>query len=322
VSVWYWPDVEAWAKATGRRPPGQRGSFWRAQQRSRGQSFGHNGLIISPDPDAPISRSTSAQPWRRYVALGDSLTEGLEDPYPDGRLRGWADRLAQHLADRGGESIQYANLAVRGRLLGQILAEQVELALALQPDLVSIWGGGNDMLRLSADPDAMAIKLEEAVARLRGRGIDVLVGLGVDSRESILKVTRPRNALYNTNIWSLARRQDAFVMDIWGMRSLRDWRMWHDDRMHLNSECHERVSQCALVALGLAPDREDWDEPLPPLPPMSRRERYEWNRDWAAHHLRPWISRRMHRTSSGAGRLPKQPTWVTIAPTPSSAPTP
>ena len=121
-------------------------------------------------------------PWRKYVALGDSLTEGLQDFDDAGNPVGWADRLAQLLADRAGTDIAYANLAIRGRLLGSILAEQVEPALTLEPDLVSIWGGGNDMLRPEADPDAMAAGVEDAVVRFRKAGADVLVGLGVDSR--------------------------------------------------------------------------------------------------------------------------------------------
>ncbi len=92
--------------------------------------------------------------WRRYVAMGDSLTEGLVDPYPDGSPRGWADRFAGHLAAAAGEPLQYANLAIRGRLLRPIIAEQLEPALALKPDVVSLWGGGNDIMRPRVDVDA------------------------------------------------------------------------------------------------------------------------------------------------------------------------
>jgi hypothetical protein len=48
--------------------------------------------------------------------------------------------------------------------------------------------------------------------------------------------TRKRTAAFNANIWSLARRQGALVMDTWGMRSLRDWRMWHADRIRLSDD--------------------------------------------------------------------------------------
>ena len=93
--------------------------------------------------------------WRRYVAMGDSLTEGLVDPYPDGSPRGWADRFAGHLAAAAGEPLQYANLAIRGQLLRPIIAEQLDAAVALKPDLVTISAGGNDVIRPGTDPDAM-----------------------------------------------------------------------------------------------------------------------------------------------------------------------
>jgi len=255
-----------------------------------------------------------AHAWRRYVALGDSLTEGLVDPNPDGGPRGWADRFAQHLADRAGEPVEYANLAIRGRQLRPIIAEQLEHALALKPDLVSLWGGGNDILRARADVDAITSELEQAVIRLREAGIDVIVGTGIDSKGSpVLELTRPRTAIYNANIWSLARRHGAYVIDVWGMRCLRDWQLWYDDRLHFNSIGHERVSHAALVAVGLEP-RPGWDNPLPMLPPKSRREWVDWQLTWAREHAGPWIGRRIRRTSSGAGRVPKLPDYVSVRP--------
>lgn len=253
--------------------------------------------------------------WRRYVALGDSITEGLADEARDG-YRGWADRLADALADRSSpEPFEYANLAIRGRLLPQILSEQVPAARELQPDLVSIWGGGNDMLRPGADPDAMAASLEDAVVGFREAGADVLIGLGVDCLGSpVLELTRPRTAVYNAHIWSLARRHGALVIDTWGLRSLKDWRMWAEDRIHLNAAGHARVAQAALVGLGLDPDDPDFALPLEPRPPMSRREAASWNYVWARDHLRPWLMRRVRRTSSGHGRDPKLPQPVRWSP--------
>jgi lysophospholipase L1-like esterase len=254
-------------------------------------------------------------PWRRFVALGDSLTEGLQDFDDSGNPIGWADRLAQLLADHSGSDIGYANLAIRGRLLAPILAEQVEPALALAPDLVSIWGGGNDMLRPEADPDAMAAAVEEAVIKFRTAGADVLIGLGVDSRDSpIIRLTRNRTAIYNILLVGVAARHGAHIIDAWNLRSLRDWRMWHEDRIHLNTYGHQRVAQAAFAALGLEPDDPDWDIPLPARPAMTGREQLDWNLTWGREHLVPWLGRRIRRTSSGVGRTPKLPQYVTVSP--------
>jgi lysophospholipase L1-like esterase len=66
--------------------------------------------------------------FERYVAIGDSTTEGLDDPYPGGAgYRGWADRLAGRLAELQPD-LRYANLVIRGRLAAQVHAEQLELA--------------------------------------------------------------------------------------------------------------------------------------------------------------------------------------------------
>ncbi|WP_051208047.1 SGNH/GDSL hydrolase family protein [Propionicicella superfundia] len=254
-------------------------------------------------------------PWTRYVAIGDSVTEGLMDARPDGSYAGWADRLAAVLRERRlGRPFQYANLAIRGRLLSAILTEQLPQALALQPDLVSLWGGGNDTLRPNADPDRLAAAVEDAVVTIRATGADVLIGLGVDSGGTpVLELTRGRAAVYSANLWSIARRTGARVLDVWGMRSLHDPRMWADDRIHFSSEGHRRVAECALVGLGLEPSDPDWDRPAEPRPPASRTERLRADSVWAREHMLPWIGRRLRRTSSGAGRTAKRPTLEDVA---------
>ncbi|GIG27703.1 SGNH/GDSL hydrolase family protein [Cellulomonas marina] len=275
-------------------------------------------------PTGPVPR------WQRYVALGDSFSEGLwdlaptaEDPAPrppaageplpgTGSCRGWADLLAGALSQRrtaaGLEPLLYANLAVRGRLLGRILDEQVPAALELGADLVSLVGGGNDILRPGADVGALARGLEDAVVRLRAAGADVLLGTGVDTRESpLVRATRGRVAIYSTTIWSIARRHGAHVVDLWGMRSLADWRMWADDRIHLTTDGHVRVAQAALVGLGLDPDRADWDDPLAPLPPAPRLERVRADARWVRAHVYPWATRRLRGRSSGDVVSAKRP---------------
>ena len=247
--------------------------------------------------------------WTRMVSLGDSFTEGLHDG-DDDALVGWADRLAVHLDRRqpDGPPLEYANLAIRGRLLGQIIEEQLPRALELEPDLVTLCGGGNDLLRPGADPDALAALLEAAVVDLRGRGIDVLVQTLVDPKDSpVIRLQRARYGVFNTSVWSLAQRHGAHVLDLWGMRSLRDWRMWSSDRIHLTPEGHARVAQGALVALHLDPDTPDWDDPLAPLPHPPRVEWLRANARWAREHGLPWVRRRLRGESSGDGRLPKRP---------------
>lgn len=270
-----------------------------------------HGTHAAPDEQDPPTAARVR--WQRYVAVGDSFTEGLWDqPEPDGECRGWADVLAAHLSTRrtsvGDEPLAYANLAIRGRLLRPILAQQLPDALAMQPDLVSLVGGGNDILRPATDVDALARSLEDAVVAIRATGADVLLSTGVDAADSpIVRRTRGRVGVYNAHVWSIARRHGGHVLDLWGMRSLRDWRMWAPDRIHLTADGHARVAQAALVALGLPPDDAAWDDPLTPLPPTPRIQQARENAQWLREHVYPWATRRLRGQSSGDTRVAKRP---------------
>lgn len=252
--------------------------------------------------------------FTRYVAIGDSFTEGLNDadPHRTNAYVGWADRLAAHLAQiagEAGETFGYANLAVRGRLLNDIAGQQVDDALALEPDLVSIVGGGNDILRPKADIDALARRLDDAVARLRASGADVLLATPVDPRDApLVKATRGRAAIYAAHIWSIARRHDAHVIDLWGMTTLRDWRLWAADRIHLTSEGHRRVALNAFTTLGFTVDDAGWADPLPAAPPISRADAARANAQWAREYVGPWVQRRLRGQSSGDAVSAKRPT--------------
>jgi lysophospholipase L1-like esterase len=259
----------------------------------------------SPAVSSPEGR------WRRYVALGDSFTEGLEDRAPGG-YRGWADRLADHLGAAGAGEVAYANLAVRGRLLGQITGEQVPAALALSPDLVSLVGGGNDVLRPRSDPDTLAALLEDAVVRLRAGGADVLLATPVDPVQSpLIRLTRGRAAVFNAHVWSIARRHGARVVDLWGMRSLQDRRMWATDRIHLTAQGHQRVAWQAAEILGLGAGG-DWVTPLPPEVARGLRRAAREDARWVREYLGPWVGRRLRGRSSGDHVRPKRPNAVPL----------
>ena len=260
------------------------------------------------------ARGREPRAFTRYVAIGDSFTEGLSDTDPEltNAYVGWADRLAAHLARTAGEdnrNFGYANLAVRGRLLEQIAGPQVDDALALEPDLVSMVGGGNDILRPKADIDALAARLEDAVARLRAGGADVLLATPVDPRDApLVKATRGRAATYAAHIWSIAQRHDAYVIDLWGMAALRDWRLWAPDRIHLNPEGHRRVALNAFSTLGFTAPDAGWADPLPAAAPISRADAARANAQWAREYVGPWVQRRLRGQSSGDTISAKRPT--------------
>jgi len=259
-----------------------------------------------------VSRTT----YTRYVALGDSITEGLCDPAParPGTWLGWADRLAGILdgdARLSGQSVEFANLAVRGRRIADVVGEQVPGALALKPDLVSVLVGANDLMSPAADPDALAERLADGVRMLRAHGTTVLLANLFDPQFAFfLKPFRGRAAVFNANIWSIARDHHAVVLDVWGVREFRDPAMWGADRVHLSARGHRLLATHAAHALGVpyaetavadTADARDEHVSTPELP-----EDLPF-RTWLRVHAIPWAARRLRGISSGDGLSPKLP---------------
>ena len=227
------------------------------------------------DPVTPTAASRRV--WTRYVAIGDSFTEGMSDPdptHPD-RYVGWADRLAHHLdavAEHEHLPFGYANLAVRGRKLDDVVGPQLDNALsdAARPGLDGRAAATTCSARRSTST-ALASRLEEAVVRLRHAGTDVLLATPTDTRDAgLFKTLRGRHAVHTANLFTIAQRHGCFVLNLWGMAALRDWRMWADDRIHLTGEGHRRVALAALTALGHRTDLADWTTPLPPADRATR----------------------------------------------------
>lgn len=255
-----------------------------------------------------MNDSTLAHPWTRYVALGDSFTEGIGDPEPSspGGYRGWADRVAEELS-HGTEDFKYANLAIRGRLLGQILSEQLEPALALKPDLISISAGGNDLIRPGSDPDALAEQLDAAVGHMAATGATVLLFNGPDIRDTpVLGLVRGRVAIFNENLRTIAARHDAIVADMWSLRQLSGPQMWDLDRLHFSPLGHHTIAMMALDALNLKHSLV----PLEPTPLPAQKWQAARAEDlvWAREFLFPWVLRRLRHQSSGDGITAKRPT--------------
>ena len=251
-----------------------------------------------------------------YVALGDSFTEGVgdwDDSRPNG-VRGWADRVAEQLTQAGG-SWGYANLAIRGKLLHQVLAEQVEAALALKPDLVTIYAGGNDILRPKVDVDALMDAYDAGIAALRRSGAAVLVFTGFDSgRAPVFGATRGRTALYNELVREAADRRGAEIVDYWRMKELQDERYWDNDRLHMSPAGHLLTAKKVLEVLRCT-DTIDVPE-LDDLRARTRAEQLRRDAQWAKQYLGPWVGRRLRGVSSGDNLTPKYPVPVRLeAPT-------
>lgn len=262
----------------------------------------------APEPNrTPYVPNATVHPWRRYVAIGDSFTEGVGDPEPTSPngYRGWADRVAEVLSQQV-DDFAYANLAIRGRLIGQILAEQLEPALALKPDLVTFSAGGNDVIRPGSDPDAVAESFEDAVVRLSSEGATVVVFTGIDTNFTpVFRGIRGKVAIYNENIRAIADKYDCIVADQWALKEIQDTRFFDDDRLHLNALGHHEVARMVLRALNVPNDLQ----PMQPdaLPSRTWREARAVDLVWAREYLVPWVLRRLRHQSSGDTITAKRP---------------
>ncbi|ANH37432.1 GDSL-like Lipase/Acylhydrolase [Nocardioides dokdonensis FR1436] len=250
----------------------------------------------------------------RYVALGDSFTEGLGDVDPSRPhgLRGWADRVAEVLAT-GNPDFAYANLAIRGRKLDGILAEQIEPALALEPDLVTIYAGANDIMRPRVDLDLLLTRYGDAIARLTDSGAQVLVWTSADPGHSATyRLVHDRFRRYSDGVRALAARHGARVVDYWHLKEYADWRLWDSDRMHMGPAGHQRMAIEVLDTLGVPHDLAAL--PLPDHGPVPWHERLRTDATWARTFLVPWVHRRLTGRSSGDGMAPRYPEYTRIAP--------
>ncbi|MEY2228198.1 SGNH/GDSL hydrolase family protein [Streptomyces sp. BF23-19] len=246
--------------------------------------------------------------YLRYVALGDSQTEGLGDGDDTVGLRGFADRFAAHVAAVN-PGLQYANLAVRGRLAGQVRAEQLGPALDLRPDLATVVAGVNDILRPRFDAAEVAGHLEEMFAALTGAGARVATVTFPDLSVLVplARPVAPRIADLNDRIRAAAARHGVAVAETARPVAVTDPRMWTTDRLHASPVGHARIAAALAHAVGLPGSDDTWTHPLPSRPAAPGGSTVAAELRWAAAFLGPWLGRRLRGRSSGDGRTAKRP---------------
>jgi lysophospholipase L1-like esterase len=252
--------------------------------------------------------------YQRYVAVGDSQTEGLNDGTELTGYRGWADRLAEILAVHNPE-LRYANLAIRGRLAGQIHAEQTAPALAMEPDLVTVMGGLNDVMRPGFDPDTVSAEIDAMISAFTAARATVVTFTFPDIAEiaPLVRRMRPRVLELNARIRDIARQHSAVLVDAFEYTFTTDPRMWSRDRIHASPQGHARIAAATAHALDLPVDDPSWADPFPAQPPIGPWRRAGAELGWAAGVVGPWALHRITGRSSGDGRAAKRPRLTVVA---------
>jgi len=246
--------------------------------------------------------------FHRYVALGDSSTEGIDDPDGVGGYRGWSRRLAETIAAAQG-GLLYANLGVRGLTTAQIHERQLAAALAMRPDLATLFSGTNDVTAVRFDAEHVAAHFEAMQRALVATGATVLSFTLPDLTPlmPLARLIAPRIAALNQALRRASRNTGAILVDFASHPGATDSRLWSDDRIHANAEGHARIADALAEALHLPGSSDSWKQPLPPLSKPRRRQRCAAEARWIGRHLLPWVWQGLTGHSSGDGRTCKRP---------------
>lgn len=255
---------------------------------------------------------TSAR-FSRYVAIGDSSTEGLDDPDGRGGYRGWANRLAERVAAANPAAL-YANLGVRGLRTRQILETQLTIAAAMGPDLATVFSGTNDVVHRRFVPAEIAADMETMQRTLRDAGATV-VSFTLPDLTPVMPLARwlvPRVEALNEALRQAARRSGAILVDVALHPVASDPRLWSDDRLHANSLGHARIAEALAHAVDLPDATADWSAPLPSRPPRTLGAMVAAELDWGRRFLLPWFWRHLRGRSSGDGVVAKRPVLAPV----------
>ncbi len=246
--------------------------------------------------------------FERYVAIGDSSTEGLDDPDGEGGYRGWSLRLAERIAGIQG-TLLYANLAIRGRTTRQIREQQLGPALAMRPDLATVFSGTNDVLALRFDASSVAQDMEAMQRALTDSGATVL-SFTLPDLTPVMPIARwiaPRIRALNESLRAAAAKTGATLLDFATYPVGSDPRLWSADRIHANADGHARIADALAQALGLQGSDDSWKQPLPERPPLTRWEWLGAEMAWTARYLLPSPWRALRARLLDEPLRPKQP---------------
>lgn len=264
--------------------------------------------------------------FERYVAIGDSSTEGWIDPDGEGGFRGWANRLAERIAadQRSEGGLLYANLGVRGKRTREIVDEQLRPALAMRPDLVTFFSGTNDVIARRFDPDGLARDLESAHREIRATGATLLTFTLPDLVPvmPLARLLSARLEQLNDAVRRISAASGALLVDFAAHPLASDPRLWDPDRLHANPEGHARIAAALAHALGLPETGESagtsresagtWAEPLPPLPVRGPVSALRDEAVWVRRYLLPWLLFRLRGDREAAPRTAKRPLLLPV----------
>jgi lysophospholipase L1-like esterase len=244
-------------------------------------------------------------PWRTFVALGDSLTEGVGDPVRGRELRGWSDRLAAALR-QADDRLIYANLARRGLRTEEVRETQLDAALAAKPDLASALSGMNDLLDRAFDPSRYEADLESIVKPLSESGALVLTATFPDITtfsplpSRLTRGVQSRLSAASEAVREVSKRHDTVCLDADELPEPMERAVMSVDRLHPGPRGHVLLAQLFARLLS---ERSGVPIPEPEEAEVAGRMRQA---RWLLRQLDPVeIGRHLWRFSIAPSRRPR-----------------
>lgn len=237
------------------------------------------------------------------------MTEGMTDEVINGQYRGWADRIADVMAEQN-SNFTYMNLAVRGKLIQQVIDDQlpkIDNFVEGKETLVSFHAGANDVIRPNYNPAITLPLYIEASKKVAATGCTLMLFTVMEkptSKGKTGQIWESRFREFNKIVRHTAEITGAILIDWNDAPFLSDIRFLAKDRLHLNAEGHYRVAQGVLEKLELPYDSK-WKNPLPSADPVPKLKKIASDLRWILTFVLPWIWRRARGKSSGDGRKPK-----------------
>lgn len=273
----------------------------------------HTAHGTKPVPPITVT-SVADNRYSTYVAVGDSQTEGLWDIDDSGALIGFADRLAR-MVDAHSPGLRYANLAIRGKRVRDVLDVQLPQVVSMQPDLITVCVGMNDVTRPGRKFQQALVDLEELHRQLAETGATVVTTTFPDITR-ILPAGRllvSRVLEINDVIRTAAADHGFRLVDLYYADSMTDPDVWSPDRVHGSRSGHMLFAAAAAEALGLPGSNHDWALAGAGASHQSLRSRMYSQVLWTRNMFMPWIWRHVRGRGAGHGRTPRYPSLTPIS---------
>lgn len=198
----------------------------------------------SPADTSAAAEPTSAAPLSggiRYLAIGDSLTQGVGAP--DESTGAFPALLAEHWRADGCE-VELQNAGISGYTVAQILDEQVPQIESFKPNIITFQGGGNDIAN-GITIDEYHENVKSVLDSATGSGARVIVlaqndwarsPVGVDYGESVPS----QRAAFDDVLIEEASAHGAEFIDLRPLYAEQaDQDQWVEDGLHPTPEAYQ-----------------------------------------------------------------------------------